>query len=162
MLGRSVSDPSGLEGGGSEEGLDLLPIDTELANEKTRKQVTGSVQDAEGVLADLAGRSYEGYEIHMGHSEPFEEVAPFTEGGTGYCRGNVYGTYVHGFFDRKEIAAGLVELVSKARGKKADTEGVSDYAAYKEMQYDKLADILRQSLDMPRIYQMMGMTDDKR
>ncbi len=162
MLGRLVSDPKGLEGGGSEEGLGLLPVDTVLEEEKTRKQVTGLVQAAEGVLAGLTGLPYTGYEIHMGHSDPFDAAAPFTEGGTGCCKGNVYGTYVHGFFDKKEIAAGFTDLIAKARGKKADTDGATDYKAYKEMQYDRLADILRQSLDMPRIYRMMGMTDDKR
>ncbi|MCR4705598.1 MAG: cobyric acid synthase [Lachnospiraceae bacterium] len=162
MLGRIVSDPLMLEGGGSEEGLGLLPVDTVLEEEKTRKQVTGSVVSAEGVLAHLAGLAYEGYEIHMGHSDPFDTATPFTEGGTGYCKENVYGTYVHGFFDKKEIAAGLIDCIAKVRGKDVDVTGAADYDTYKEMQYDKLADIVRESLDMPRIYQMMGMTDDKR
>ncbi len=32
-----------------------------------------------------------------------------------------------------------------------------DYKAYREKQYDKLADVLRETLDMEKIYDMMGL-----
>ncbi len=37
--------------------------------------------------------------------------------------------------------------------------GQMDYRAYKEEQYDKLAEILRESLDMEKIYEIMGLEE---
>lgn len=37
--------------------------------------------------------------------------------------------------------------------------GQMDYIAYKEEQYDKLAEILRESLDMEKIYEIMGLEE---
>ena len=35
------------------------------------------------------------------------------------------------------------------------TEHILDYRAYKETQYDRLAEELRNAIDMPRIYEIM-------
>ena len=39
--------------------------------------------------------------------------------------------------------------------KLSQTETAFDYAAFKETQYDKLADHVRQHVDMQRIYQIL-------
>ena len=41
MLGESLSDPYGVEAGGTMRGMGLLPMDTVFAEKKTRTQVTG-------------------------------------------------------------------------------------------------------------------------
>ena len=155
MLGRYLSDPHGVEGGGREEGLGLLPVDTVLGADKVTTEYSGTIIGSEGVLAPLKGASVTGYEIHMGRTEPYEEVTPFTSAGTGYCRGNIYGSYIHGFFDSKEIMT--VMLRELLGGRNIDLEHIMDYAAFKETQYDKLADCLRESLDLDYIYEIMGI-----
>lgn len=73
----------------------------------------------------------------------------------GFCRENVYGTYVHGIFDAGRIAETIVQLLARKKGVTVDTSGVMDYRAFKETQYDLLAENLRKSLDMEKIYGML-------
>ncbi|MCR5419147.1 MAG: cobyric acid synthase [Lachnospiraceae bacterium] len=157
MLGRKIEDPFGSEEGGSMEGLGLLPVDTVLGEEKKQTQFAGRIKGTTGILEGLAGVDVSGYEIHMGNTTPYEEVTEFTSGGSGYCKGNVYGTYVHGFFDNAAVAKAVVEKLANANGKDVLTTGMQDYAAYKESQYDLLAAELRKSLDMAYIYEIMGI-----
>ena len=73
-------------------------------------------------------------------------MTEFTSERTGFCQGNVYGTYVHGFFDRKEVLEAVTGF-----------EDTMDYEAFRETQYDLLAKVLRESLDMDYIYEIMGI-----
>ena len=75
----------------------------------------------------------------------------------GCQRGNVYGTYIHGFFDKEEVARTVVNALLKKKGVIAEEQEPFSYKKYKEEQYDRLADILRESLDMEGIYRMMGI-----
>ncbi len=43
------------------------------------------------------------------------------------------------------------------KGMEYDDAAVFDYAAYKEKQYDILADAIRENVDMDMIYKMMGI-----
>ena len=157
MLGLEVSDPDGVEGGGCIPGMGLLPVSTVLAGDKKTEQFIGTITASEGLLAGLAGLETEGYEIHMGRTAACEDAdgREFTSGGTGMCSGNVYGTYIHGFFDRGEIASEVVRSLAKSKGVKLTTGQVSDHIDFKEKEYDRLADILRAHLDMDKIYGML-------
>ena len=157
MLGRTISDPENTETGGREDGLSLLPVDTELAGEKTRRAFEGTFTEPTGVLSSVRRAKISGYEIHMGVTTPYEDISEFTSAGSGYCRKNVYGTYVHGLFDRKESSRGIIEALSKHANKSVDTKKLADRADNKEKEYDRLADALRKSLDMKAIYEMMGL-----
>lgn len=146
MLGLTVSDPHGVEHGGEMAGLGLLPFSTVFAPEKTRTRVHGTVPEVGGIFAGLSGQPYEGYEIHMGVTDAQGAVVSAE---------NVYGTYLHGFFDREEITKAVAEALFRAKG--LDPAGVRafDIAAYKEEQYDKLAAALRGALDMERVYRIL-------
>ncbi|MBR4759954.1 MAG: cobyric acid synthase, partial [Lachnospiraceae bacterium] len=157
MLGRKIEDPEATEDGGSEEGLGLLPVDTVLESEKTTKQVVRKITHATGVLTGMEGTAIEGYEIHNGKTIPFDTVTEFTEGQTGFCSGNVYGTYLHGFFDKKEILSSVLKKLADANKKELATDNVEDYAQYKDKQYDLLAKGLRESLDMEYIYRILDL-----
>ena len=146
MLGLSLSDPYGVEHGGQMAGLGLLPFSTVFAENKTRTRVTGQVPEVGGIFAGISGLTYEGYEIHMGVTDAEGMVVN---------HGNIYGTYLHGFFDREEITKAVAEALFAAKGLDASEIKAFDIAAYKEEQYDKLADALRQSLDMEKIYKIL-------
>lgn len=75
----------------------------------------------------------------------------------GWNRGNCYGAYVHGVFDGPGIAMTLIACLAEKKGLTMDEVKTVDYASYKQQQYDKLAGLLRQSLDMDSIYRMMGL-----
>ena len=68
MLGECITDPYGVEEGGMLRGMELLPLETEMEQEKTRTQVDGTFEELTGVLSVLSGVKLTGYEIHMGAS----------------------------------------------------------------------------------------------
>ena len=128
-----------------------------MGSEKIRTVYSGSVVSATGILENLKGAPVTGYEIHMGETHPTQDLTEFTSGKTGYCKGNVYGTYVHGFFDKKEILRGIVSRIAASRSKTINADPVEDYKDRKEIVYDKLAENLKSSLDMDYIYSVLGI-----
>lgn len=71
----------------------------------------------------------------------------------------VYGTYVHGIFDADHMAERIVDALLKKKGIAMEHADGMDYAAFKETQYQKLSDTLREYLDMEHIYQMLEESD---
>ena len=157
ILGRSIKDSEGVEAGGEEEGLGLLPVETILGKEKRQMLYAGEITCGDGIFADLKGCPVEGYEIHMGETCALGEAGEFTSGKTGYCKGNIYGTYVHGLFDRREVLTGFLEILAERKGTKIDTGSIVGYREYKDAQYEKLAAELSKALDMNMIYEILGI-----
>lgn len=75
----------------------------------------------------------------------------------GWNRGSIYGAYVHGVFDGPKIADTIISCLAKQKGLSMDQAQPADYGSYRQQQYDKLADTLRDSLDMEAIYRIMGV-----
>lgn len=164
MLGETISDPIGAEAGGSIKGMGLLPINTVYRGEKTRTRVKGEFLKIGGILESLSGIQIEGYEIHMGAStlkyqaKPFTTITDQVSGVTrqdGVWKENVYGTYVHGIFDQEHVAQALVDAIAKHKNIDLKKENSISFAEFKETQYDLLADGLRKSLDMKKIYEIL-------
>lgn len=149
MLGRRIADPEHTEAGELAEiaGLGLLPVETVFSPDKIQTQTAGCIEGVSGLLSALNGLSYEGYEIHMGRSRGIQ--GPVT------CRGNVYGTYIHGFFDAPGVADAVLRALCSHKGAAFDSLQRFDVDQYKQQQYDKLADTLRQSLNMEYIYRVI-------
>jgi len=159
MLGQEILDPEGAEGIGSMKAMGLLPMKTVFSSEKTRTKVSGHVRPMEGSYEALGGCEVSGYEIHMGISGPegpeenaFAEVAGHREGSV---RENVMGTYLHGLFDGDEFRHAFAEMLREEKGISSEKE--TGYEQFKQQQFDKLAECLRQSLDMEEIRRIMGL-----
>ncbi|MBR3635745.1 MAG: cobyric acid synthase CobQ, partial [Lachnospiraceae bacterium] len=157
MLGRNIDDPDNSEGGGNEKGLCLLPVDTVMGTEKKRIRFSGKVKGCTGLFEDICECDVEGYEIHMGETKPFDDVSDFTSDHTGYCSGNVYGSYIHGIFDKEKIVTGIINALAKKADKTVDTTNVTDQSDFRDRQYEILADTLRNSLDIKSILKIMGV-----
>ena len=164
MLGKSINDPKHIEEGGSINGLGLLDIETVLKSEKTRTQKTGIINEIDGVLKGLSGLEFEGYEIHVGETvssavsndNSTENKCDTVSGNVDIvCNKNIYGTYIHGIFDKKEIAEKIINTLADKKGVKLSDDTLIDYASFKEKEYDHMADILREHLDMEKIYGML-------
>ena len=167
MLGEELRDPDKVEEGGTMRGMGLLPLETVFTKEKTRTRVSGRFCHVDGALKSLEGKELEGYEIHMGVTKSRdgqEEQAAMNQikdqvsgrrSMDGYSRGNVYGSYIHGIFDREGVAEEIAESLAKKKGvslKEIKNKSLKDW---KEEQYDLLADALREHLDMKAIYQIL-------
>ena len=150
MLGQRVSDPDQVEAAGVTEiaGMGLLPVETVFHGEKVQTQTSGTFRDIPGRLAGLNGLHYIGYEIHMGRSGDRQNPV--------LCRDNVYGSYVHGIFDAPGVADTIVKALCREKGVDAGQLQSFDPAAYKEQQYDKLAQAVREGLDMDLIYRILN------
>ena len=150
MLGKSVYDPDAVEAAGVTEiaGMGLIDMDTVFRGDKVQTQTQGVFENITGLLADLNGISYAGYEIHMGRSQ---EALPVLNGG-----GNVYGSYVHGIFDAPGVADTILKALCVQKGIDLSALGTFDRNAYKEQQYDKLADAVREGLDMELVYKILN------
>ena len=72
----------------------------------------------------------------------------------GCMAGNVYGSYVHGIFDAGDLAYRIAETLAERKGRSLRADA-TDYAAFKEEQYDKLAETMREYLDMDAVYGML-------
>lgn len=77
MLGLEIHDPLGVEGGGRQEGLGLLPVRTTFTQEKTLCSSVGATLQLAGPFADLSNLDVAGYQIHMGQTT--------LEGGMPFC-----------------------------------------------------------------------------
>ena len=131
MLGQTVDDPEGIEGSFSSlPGLGLLPIHTTMTPEKTTRQVKFMFE----------GHECQGYEIHQGVSDTDQAILM-----TDHC----IGTYIHGFLDNAPVIEHL--LGSKTTASHAE----QSLADFKDEQYDKLADHVRQHVDINKIYEIL-------
>ena len=158
MLGMRISDSAGVEGGGEIGGMGLLPVETEFAGEKRRTRVRAAALATGGVLAPLTGAPLEGYEIHMGVTTLLNGARPLArlESGQldGCQKGNVYGSYLHGFFDTEACRSAVLGALAARKGVSITGEAF-DLKAYKEQQYDLLAKGVRENLDLALIYRIL-------
>ena len=156
MLGEKITDTDGVENGGSVRGMGLLPMETEFKTEKTRTIVNGVFENMTGTLKSLNGTEFEGYEIHMGKSEFSVPCMTKLSNGKqdGISQGDVYGSYVHGIFDK--CADKIIKCLCDKKGIDSTKIKSIDMAEMKEREYDRLADTVRESLDMDLIYKIIN------
>lgn len=165
MLGMELSDPFNVESGGTMAGMGLLPTKTVFEKEKVRTRVSGNFNEVRGILAELSYIEFEGYEIHMGQTTyDFNEEELTTIDNVngediikndGLYKDNVYGSYIHGIFDKEEVSKAIVESLCIHKGIDYSSISTVDIEKYKEEQYDKLAEGIRNSLDMKAIYKIL-------
>ena len=137
MLGRTVRDPHGVEGGGEADGLGLLDLVTELQAGKTTRRVR--------VGDDETGAQLDGYEIHHGATTAGATAIPTLtgpEGALGWRSGNVRASYVHGLLEHASYRDALLARAGIAPG--ATPEGL-------DARLSAIAARVRETVDWPRI-----------
>jgi len=164
MLGKSILDVQAVESTERETlGLGLLSVVTNFATEKSTSQVRAKVLADWGLLAGMKGQELVGYEIHMGQTSGDENTSSFQilatprgvvkyDDGTLNAQGTVLGTYLHGLFHNLSFRQALLANLRRRWGlPEKKTGSLLD----KEPQYDRLAELVRHSLDMPAVYRIM-------
>jgi adenosylcobyric acid synthase len=159
MLGNTIKDPEEVESSLKEvEGLGLLDIDTIFEKEKVTTRVEAKFGEGSQVY---------GYEIHMGISTYGKDAVPlfkvcskngekvsYTDGAVS-SDGRHMGTYIHGVFDGIAFREYLFNEIR--REKKLEGRVSMVYESHRDKELDKLADIVRSSLNMEYIYSIMGL-----
>jgi adenosylcobyric acid synthase len=144
MLGQSVADPAQVEGEVEYmSGLGLLPVKTTIEGQKTTRQGTFRYRNYPELCR--------GYEIHMGQTETMGPLSPVNTLADGRSDGywlneRCWGTYLHGILDNPVVVEDLLRTVGT--GNRPTPEMAFNYQAFKEQQYDRLADWLRENLDI--------------
>lgn len=159
MLGSKISDLDKVEEGGTLRGMELLPMETCLKKEKTRTQIGGTFGKLEGIFSNLSHLPVKGYEIHMGDTliQGKKHLLSLENNRVdGTWTGNVYGSYLHGIFDEGELAWKVVEALAKKKNVILEKNQSIDYQAFKETQYDLLAENMRAYMDMDAVYEMLN------
>ena len=166
MLGEALLDPDGVESPRAETtGLGLLPTSTTFLGRKSTHQVRGRVGNANGMLSGCQGAEIIAYEIHMGStsmaglSHPFvltsrsgREVNMFD--GALDCEGLTLGTYLHGLFHNRAVRRSILEFAAARKDVTLPPAGEDlDPSA----EYDKLAALVRERLDMELVYRVTGL-----
>ena len=144
MLGRSVTDPLGMEGkAGTSPALGLLDMVTEMTDEKRLELVHGVCAFETDATE---GATISGYEIHIGISSgsaldlPAFHIGGRPEGARS-LDGQVLGTYLHGLFDTPQACSALLRWAG------LHSQATVDTAQLREASLDRIADATQPLLD---------------
>ena len=143
MLGKSVSDPDGVEGEPESAcGLGLLDIDTVIGGPKSLKKVSGRS------VADQI--SFQGYEMHIGQTRGEDCARPLLQlddgsfDGAVSADGRIRATYVHGLFSHDEQRSAWLSWLGAGQ---SETRHEADV----ERTLDLLAEHLADHIDLDRL-----------
>lgn len=166
MLGEIILDPQGMEHNGPILGLGLLPIHTTMQAQKITRISSGRLVASTLFGRPLTSTSIRGYEIHLGETLYLEAAKPFAElaiadgacflDGCVASNGCVLGTYLHGLFDDDVFRH---NFINSARDfySLAPAERLDNWKQKREASLNRLADTVRASLDMPRLFRWVGL-----
>jgi len=162
MLAQVISDPHGVEAGGTVPGLGLLPTQVEFGVDKLLGRPTGSWR----------GQAVTAYEIHHGVTTlvPGAEAESFLDGYaagpvcTGpVCTGPVWGTTWHGAFENDGFRREFLALVASVSGSAWTPEpDAPAYADRREAMLDRLADALDEAVGVDALLSLTGGPDATR
>lgn len=170
MLGKELYDPEGTES--SIEfisGLGLLDMKTVFVRDKITSQVEAYPSGRLELLTGYKGK-LSGYEIHMGRSElgaALEQAFIIKTrsrrevnlpDGAVDAGGSVWGTYIHGIFDNDDFRRCIIDRLKET--KCLETKGYTSTmstAERRQQEYDRLAGLVREHLNMSLIYGLLGI-----
>ncbi|TSI11796.1 cobyric acid synthase [Lysinibacillus sp. BW-2-10] len=154
ILGETISDPYGVESAlQSIDGLGLIPMKTTMTQEKTTVRSEGIAYVGEEVIP------VSGYEIHMGESlfeKECQHLIHLSDRSEGFISPNhqIIGTYFHGIFHNDHFREVLLNELRLKKGLEPIENRVS-FARKKEEGFDLLAQVVREHVQIDRIYQIM-------
>jgi len=170
MLGKEIRDPYHTESDLEYcSGLGLINGKTIFSQDKVTTQVKAKINVNMGPFEGLKGVEVEGYEIHMGKTVISDEVSPLTliteklgdrvhipDGGT-RDDGRVFGTYIHGIFDNMAFTRKFLNNIRKKKGWNPIEVDTGSYKDFKDREYHRLAEVVRENIDMKSIYKIIGI-----
>lgn len=148
MLGRKIFDPLRTESAYTElDALNLLPISTTFNAEKFTRQISIPELNFNFLNQNISAKNLDGYEIHSGESNLRGEKV--------IAAGNVFGTYVHGIFDNDDFRRKFLNAV-RLNKNLPPLQSTRNVRAEKQKNYERLAKIVRESLNMDLIRKIMS------
>ncbi len=168
MMANILRDPHHVESHVEQiAGLGLLDMEVNFGEKKVTTRVEAEVVGHTGLLDGLTGSRVEGYEIHMGTSRMGSDIreciriinsngeAADRLDGVSNMKGNVFGTYLHGIFDNSSFLHGIINNIRAEKGLAAEAGTSMTFKEYKEREYDRLAEVVRRSIEMDMFYDIV-------
>lgn len=166
MLGSTIEDPLKIETTrGMIGGLGLLPMETTLKPEKITSRVKAEVIDNNVLPLTSHVLQLSGYEIHMGRTTLLDGARPIFKikersgkkvdihDGAISGDGRVWGTYIHGIFDNDHFRHQLLEEIRRGKGILSGIQ--RNYSVHFEDNLNRLASLVRERIDLPRIHALI-------
>jgi adenosylcobyric acid synthase len=155
MLGQRIDDDVESRAG-TVDGLGLLPVRVSFAAAKTLARPSGTAY----------GAPVEGYEIHHGvarFTQAATDAGELPQPGTAFdeafldgCRvGTVWGTHWHGSLESDAFRREFLRRVAAAAGRRFVPAPDTDFAALREAQLDRLADLIDEHLDTAAVLRLI-------
>lgn len=165
MLGSVVLDKLGVEGNISqEEGFGFLDIKTRFNEAKITKQTHADILCDLRDIKSIKGHIVSGYEIHNGISKIGKKAVPFIKDTDGVVIGvcneerTIAGTYLHGIFDSEDFINSFVRGLKTSNDISISEEKLIERVnEYKEKEYDRLAKIFEENIDMDKINKILNI-----
>lgn len=129
-------------------GLGLLPLETVYGPDKDVRSVSVTLNtDPFGAFSELAGITFEGYEIHVGETRRDKQgpVRVCLDGNLGFEHGLALSVYVHGMFENPQVLGALTG--------RTDVRSLSQCL-------DDLADTLEETLAIDTVLSLIGEVHD--
>jgi len=156
ILGQEILDPYMIESKDKViKGLGLLDITTTMEKEKQTFQTTEKITHNEGLLKGCHDCIVSGYEIHQGVTHSNENSIFKDKPYLGVLKDNIFATYIHGVFDNSIFTRTFINNIRVSKG----LEVIDDYFDFKKFkmdEYDRWEQTLRSSLDIKKIYKILG------
>ncbi|MEM3769302.1 MAG: cobyric acid synthase [Nitrososphaerales archaeon] len=172
IIGKKIIDRKGIEGGrpGEFEGLGLLDVVTEFFEyDKMTRRVTAEIFANSPILNPSIRKTFSGYEIHMGKTSLGKDAKPAFRiikrgddqvddfDGAVDNTGLILGTYIHGIFDEPPVRRCLIDYLMKNKRIKSRNKAIKDIREEWMRSLNQFANIVKNSLDMNRICEIIGI-----
>jgi adenosylcobyric acid synthase len=163
MLGTAIVDSLAMENGGQADALGLLPFTTHMNPDKVTRPITGRLSLSMLFGQPVPAMPIEGYEIHIGETiyadgalafsilngrEPDGCISPDTR---------IFGTYLHGIFDDDTFRHTFL-AAARSFYQLEPVNHFENWRQKREDSFNRLADTVRESLDLPRIFDWIGIS----
>ena len=158
ILGKELLDPNQIESHIQQQpGLGLLDVKTTFNNTKRTTQAKALIQ----------GCLLHGYEIHMGSTTLGRDAQPLGKiieingqkqnrlDGAINADQSVWGTYLHGIFDNQDWTRQLLNKLRQHQGLAPLTASQLSIEEYKEIQYEKLAQLFSDNIDLKKFWEIL-------
>lgn len=145
MLGQKIFDPNHVESNrDSIDGFGFFDFETTFAEKKITRQVSARHVKFDFMNSSLEFDDLSGYEIHSGISES-NQISTSQ---------NIFGTYIHGIFDNDQFRREILNLI-RFRKDLPPIESTRNIRSEKQRAYDRLASIVRDSINMDLLYKIL-------
>ncbi len=163
MLGTAIVDSLAMEHGGQADALGLLPFTTHMNPVKVTRPISGRLNLSVLFGQPVPALPIEGYEIHIGETiyadgaQAFSTLNGHEPDGCISPDTRIFGTYLHGIFDDDAFRHAFL-AAARSFHQLAPVGNFENCRQKHEDSFNRLANTVRESLDLTRIFAWVGLT----